>query len=100
VVEKILDAYWRENGDNPKLFTIALAGRVLAIATETKCLDEAARERLNEMRISLEEHRSGGLTDKNLALIRQVQTPGAGRRHTGLTSVASRIFLLPISIGT
>jgi hypothetical protein len=80
VVEKILDAYWRQNGDNPKLFTIALAGRVLAIATETKCLDEADRERLNEMRISLEEHRSGGLTDKNLALIRQVQTPGVWNR--------------------
>jgi hypothetical protein len=80
VVEKILDAYWRQNGDNPKLFTISLAGRVLAIATETKCLDEADRERLNEMRVSLEVHRSGGLTDKNLALIRQVQTPGVWNR--------------------
>jgi integrase len=80
VVEKILDAYWRQNGDNPKQFTIDLAGRFLAIATETKCLDDTARERLDALRLSLEDQRSGGMTDKNLALVRQVLTPGVWSR--------------------
>ena len=36
------------------------------------CLDEAALERLDDMRASLEFYRRGGLTEKNMALIRQV----------------------------
>ena len=54
VAEKILDAYWRRNGDEPRTFTIDLAKRFFAIAKETKCLDEAACDRLDEMRASLE----------------------------------------------
>jgi len=80
VAEKVLDAYWSRNGETPKLFTIDLAGRFLAIAKETKCLDDTACERLDEMRRDLDEHRQGGLTDKNLALIRQVLTPGVWKR--------------------
>jgi integrase len=80
VVEKVLDAYWQRNGENPKLFTIDLARRFLGIAKETKCLDDAACERLDEMRRNLEDHRQGGLTDKNIALIRQVLTPGVWNR--------------------
>ena len=63
VADKVLDAYWGRNGDVPKAFTIDLARRFLAIAKETKCLDDAACERLDEMRRALEEHRHGGLTD-------------------------------------
>ena len=40
--EKILDAYWHKNGDEPTTFTINLAWRFLAIAKETKCLDDPA----------------------------------------------------------
>jgi integrase len=80
VVEKVLDAYWESNGDSPKFFTIDLARRVFAIAKETKCLDDAARARLEEIWRNLEEHRHGGLTDKNMALIRQVITPGVWKR--------------------
>ena len=40
VAEDVLDAYWKKNGDNPKLYTIDLAGRFLSIARETKCLSE------------------------------------------------------------
>jgi hypothetical protein len=90
MAEKILDAYWRRNGESPKLFTIDLAGRFLAIAKETKCLDEGACERLDEMRRDLEEHRHGGLTDKNIAVIRQVLTPG----------VWSRVVKLPMAMMT
>src|SRR5262249_245334 len=50
VVEKVLDAYWAKNGETPKAFTIDLACRFVAIARETKCLDEAACERLDQIR--------------------------------------------------
>jgi Phage integrase family len=80
VVEKILDAYWAKNGEAPKAFTIDLAYRFVAIARETKCVDDDARERLDEMRQDLEDERRGGLTDKNTALIRQVLTPGVWSR--------------------
>src|SRR5215472_1868403 len=61
VVEKILDAYWAKNGETPKEFTIDLACRFVAIARETKCIDDAACERLDEMRRSLEDCRRSGL---------------------------------------
>jgi integrase len=80
VAEKVLDAYWRRNGENPELFTIYLACRFVAIAKETKCLDEEACERLDQMRRDLEDHRRGGLTEKNIALLRQVLTPGVWDR--------------------
>jgi hypothetical protein len=80
VVEKILDAYWVENGETPKAFTINLACRFVAIARQTQCSDEAACERLDQMRRDLEDQRRGGLTDKNTALIRQVLTAGVWGR--------------------
>jgi integrase len=80
VAEKILDAYWTKNGETPKAFTIDLAYKFVAIARETKCIDEAACERLDEMRRDLEDRRRGGLTDKNTALIREVLTPGVWSR--------------------
>lgn len=88
VAEKVLDAYWARNGETPKLFTVDLACRFLAIAKETKCLDDAACERLDEMRRCFEDHRQGGLTDKNIALIRQVLTP----------DVWSRVAKLPLGM--
>ncbi len=80
VAEKVLEGYWRRNGENPKLFTIYLACRFLAIAKETKCLEEEACEHLDQVRRDLEDHRRGGLTDKNLDFIRQVLTPGVWGR--------------------
>jgi hypothetical protein len=88
VAEKVLDAYWAQNGENPKLFTVDLAGRFLAIARETRCLDDPACERLDEMRRDLDERRPGGMTDKNIAFIRQVLTPG----------VWGRVLRLPLAM--
>ena len=59
---------------------IDLACRFVAIARETKCVDGAACERLDEMRRDLEDHRCVGITDKNITLIRQVLTPGVWSR--------------------
>src|SRR5262249_52686517 len=80
VVGEELDAYWAKNGETPKAFTIDLACRLVAIARETKCIDEAACERLEQMRRDLKDCRRGGLTDKNTTLIRQVLTPGVWNR--------------------
>jgi integrase len=88
VVEKILDAYWEKNGEIPKLFSIDLASKFLSIAKETKCLADADCERLDEVRQALEDHRQEGLTDKNIAFLRQVLSPG----------VWSRIVRLPLAM--
>jgi len=76
VAGKVLDAYWKKNGENPKLFTIELAARFLGIAKETQCLCETDCERLDEIRHSFEHFRKEGLTDKNIAFLRHVLTPG------------------------
>jgi hypothetical protein len=80
LVERILDAYWQRNGATPKHFTINLACRFLAIARETGCLSEADCKRLDEIRSELENKRVGGMTDKNIAFLRQVLTPGVWQR--------------------
>jgi hypothetical protein len=76
VVELVIDAYWQKNGAEPKTGTIDLGWKVLRMARETNCLDQAELDRLDEMRVALEQHRREGLTQKNLQLIRQVLTDG------------------------
>jgi integrase len=72
IVEKVLDAYWRENGETPAVYTIKLASQLHDVARSTGALDEAGLERLADMRTELENYREPGLTEKNRALIRQV----------------------------
>jgi integrase len=72
VATLVIDAYWNADGSEPRIYTIDLGRKLLSIARETGCLDEAALERLDDMRASLEIYRRGGLTEKNLAVIRQV----------------------------
>jgi integrase len=75
VVGPVLDAYWKKNGKEPKVYTIDLGWKLLSMAKQIG-LDEAAIERLDDIRAALEDHRHGGLTGKNLKLIRQVLTEG------------------------
>jgi hypothetical protein len=72
VVEKVIDAYWRKNGEDPKIGTIDLGWKLARMARDTNCLDQAAFDRLDEISAALEEHRREGMTQKNLRLIRQV----------------------------
>ena len=80
----ILDAYWRSNGEQPKDFTINLAARFAAIAMETKCLNDEDCRALGDLRHTLEEYRRAGLTDKNIALIRKVLSPGVWAKVVNL----------------
>lgn len=87
VIERVIDAYWQKNGEEPKTGTIDLGKKVLRIARETGCLDQAAIERLDEIRIALEQHRHEGLTAKNLKLVRQVLTDGVWSEVVSLPNV-------------
>ena len=49
-VEPVIEAYWQKNGEEPKVFTIDLGWKLLRIARETGGLDQAALERLDEIR--------------------------------------------------
>src|SRR6185369_9180309 len=79
--------YWTENGASPNTYTIELAGKLLSVARQTGALDDLALERLDDMRAELEQHRRGGLTDKNLAVIRQVRTGAVWRRVVSLPHI-------------
>jgi hypothetical protein len=46
VAEKILDSYWRKDGEVPKGYTINLASRFVALAHWTGGMDEEALRRL------------------------------------------------------
>jgi site-specific recombinase XerD len=89
VVERVINAYWERNGKEPKVFTIDLGWKLLSLARQVG-LDEAALERLDEIRASLEEHRHGGLTGKNLKLIRQVLSEGIWSEVVSLPNALMR----------
>src|SRR5262249_27208107 len=79
VIEQIIDAYWRRDGDEPSIFTIGLGALFLHVGRETRCLDEASIERLEDFRARLEAYHRDGLTDKNLQVIRRVLAEGVWR---------------------
>jgi len=70
-VEILMNYYWEQNGEKPSLYTIDLASKLLALA-RSEDLAEVEIERLDEIRIALEQYRSTGLTEKNRRLIRQI----------------------------
>jgi integrase len=72
VAEPVIDAYWKADGDEPKVYTIELGQKLLSIARETGCVDQAGLERLDEVRASLDFYRRDGLTEKNQSIVRQV----------------------------
>jgi integrase len=76
LVEKVLNTYWEESGEEPRTWTIDMAWKLLSVARETKCLPAGDLAKLDEVRAALEEHRDGGITEKNLNVIRAVLTEG------------------------
>lgn len=63
-VETVIEYYWDRNGEKPALYTIDLASKFLALARK-EALSETEIERLDEIRVALEQYRSTGLTEKN-----------------------------------
>jgi integrase len=76
LVEEVLNAYWEVSGEEPDKWTIDLAWKLLSVARETKCLPEADLAKLDDIRAAIEEYREGGITEKNLNVIRAVLTEG------------------------
>ena len=74
LVERVLQSYADQNGGEHKTYTIALGWKLLSIARQIGCLDEVELERLDDLRAELEASRQGGMTEKNMAVIRQVMT--------------------------
>ena len=70
-VEIIIERYWQKNGERPSLYTIDLASKLLALA-RSEVLSDVDIERLDEIRIAVEQYRFTGLTEKNRKLIRQI----------------------------
>jgi integrase len=90
IAEKVIDAYWAQNGEEPKTGTIDLGWKILRIARETGCLDQPALDRLDDIRVALQQHRREGLTEKNLRLVRQVLTEGIWKEVVSLPDVLMR----------
>jgi hypothetical protein len=84
VAELVIEAYWKADGPEPRVYTIDLGWKLMSIARSIGCLDDVAMERLDDMRASLETHRRGGLTDKNMILVRQVISGDVWRRVINL----------------
>jgi integrase len=75
LVEEVLEAYWEASEtEEPRVYTIDMAWKLRSVARETNSLPEADLAKLDDIRASMEEHRRGGLTEKNLDVIRAVLT--------------------------
>ena len=72
LVDKVVDSEWQKAGDHPKTTTIDLGKKLVAVARSVGCLDQVQLEQLEEIRATLEKERQGGMTPKNMKLIRQV----------------------------
>ena len=90
LVERVLDTYWRDSGEEPGIYVIELASFLLDIARQAHGLDEAAIARLEDLVAELEKHRPVGLTEKNMALIRQVLSSDVWRLVARLPWVLMR----------
>ena len=84
VAEKVLDGYWRKDGEIPTTYTINLSCRFVALAHSIGDFDSDDLRRLKDARFALEQHREDGMTPKNLALIRCVLTDEVWSRVTKL----------------
>lgn len=76
----IINAYWQRDGDVPASYTINLAVRFEAIARQMGWLSADELKDLADLRYAMEQHREDGMTEKNLAVVRAVLTPGVWAR--------------------
>jgi len=89
VAEKILDGYWRKDGEVPKTYTINLAARFVGIGRAVGLSEDDLR-RLMDLHSALEPYREEGMTPKNLSLIQLVLTDGVWARVVGVVDELMR----------
>jgi integrase len=82
--EAIIDAYWQADGEQPGTYTIELATLFLDLARSETKLDDEALMRLEDIQALMQEHRRSGMTDKNMALVRQVLATDTWTKVVGL----------------
>ncbi len=87
IAEQVIDAYWRADGETPGSYTIDL-GRMLVLIAHQIGVDGDKIDRLRDIYFRLSEYQTRSLTEKNLAVIRQVLT----------TSVWSAVVRLPFQL--
>lgn len=80
VANIITDAYWQKDGEVPATYTINLAVRFEAVARQMGWLSADALKELADLRYAMEQHREEGMTEKNLAVVRAVLSPGVWDR--------------------
>jgi hypothetical protein len=83
LAERVLEAYWQKDGDEPGTYTMDLAWKFLSIARQIG-MDADELELLDDMRSEIETHRKTGMTPKNRTLIRQVITGDVWSRVVNL----------------
>ncbi len=71
-VERILNAYWPDQNEAPKVFVIDLGWKILSMAREIGGFTEEQIAELTEFAEVLDEHRSLDLSEKNKAFIRML----------------------------
>ena len=80
LVARVVNAYWDDDGEVPKPYTIDLPWRLHVIARATGCLRADELEQLANVRAAAQEHRRPGLTEKNRQLIRAVKSTNVWQR--------------------
>jgi integrase len=80
LVDRVVNAYWDDDGEIPKQYTIDLPWRLHVIARHTGCLSSDELEQLANIRAAAQEHRRAGLTKKNREVLRAVKSTNVWQR--------------------
>jgi integrase len=90
LVRDVVEAYWAEDGEKPKRYTVDLPWRLFVVAKGTQCLRPETLRELSEIRSAAQKHQPRGLTEKNRSVIRSVKSTGVWARVGGLPAILMR----------
>jgi hypothetical protein len=90
LVRDVVEAYWAEDGDKPKRYTVDLPWRLLVIAKGSQCLEPESLRELAEIRSAAQRHQPHGLTEKNRGVIRAVKSTDVWARVCTLPEILMR----------
>ncbi|PVE21708.1 hypothetical protein DC522_24975 [Microvirga sp. KLBC 81] len=90
LVRDVVEAYWAEDGDKPKRYTVDLPWRLFVIARGSQCLKPEALTELAEIRSAAQQHQPHGLTEKNRNVIRAVTSTNVWTRVSASPEILMR----------